>query len=197
MKTEELWKGQFGDEYLSRNLGKVVNNIAFFTNALAKTRSVTSLLEFGAGTGQNIAAIKSIKPWIECTAIEINETAAASIRGARIINASALDNNLVLPSADLVLTKGFLIHIPPEHLHIVYDRIVTSAKKYILLAEYYDPMPIDVEYRGEHGRMWKRDFAGELMDMYSSIKLVDYGFCYHRDPNWPQDDITWFLLEIM
>jgi spore coat polysaccharide biosynthesis protein SpsF len=25
--------------------------------------------------------------------------------------------------------------------------------------------------------------------------LVDYGFAYHRDPNFPQDDITWFLLE--
>jgi spore coat polysaccharide biosynthesis protein SpsF len=25
--------------------------------------------------------------------------------------------------------------------------------------------------------------------------LVDYGFAYHRDPAFPQDDITWFLLE--
>jgi spore coat polysaccharide biosynthesis protein SpsF len=24
---------------------------------------------------------------------------------------------------------------------------------------------------------------------------VDYGFAYRRDPNFPQDDITWFLLE--
>jgi hypothetical protein len=27
------------------------------------------------------------------------------------------------------------------------------------------------------------------------LKLIDYGFCYHRDPQEPLDDITWFLLE--
>ena len=27
------------------------------------------------------------------------------------------------------------------------------------------------------------------------IQLVDYGFAYHRDKSFPQDDISWFLLE--
>ena len=27
------------------------------------------------------------------------------------------------------------------------------------------------------------------------LRLVDYGFSYHRDRAFPQDDITWFLLE--
>jgi len=27
------------------------------------------------------------------------------------------------------------------------------------------------------------------------MQLVDYGFAYRRDPNFPQDDITWFLME--
>ena len=27
------------------------------------------------------------------------------------------------------------------------------------------------------------------------MQLLDYGFAYHRDPNFPQDDITWFLME--
>ncbi len=32
------------------------------------------------------------------------------------------------------------------------------------------------------------------MDTYG-LRLVDYGFVYRRDPNWPQDNINWFLLE--
>jgi hypothetical protein len=27
------------------------------------------------------------------------------------------------------------------------------------------------------------------------MHLCDYGFVYHRDPLFPQDDITWFLME--
>ena len=33
------------------------------------------------------------------------------------------------------------------------------------------------------------------MDRYPQMRLVDYGFVYRRDPNFPQDDITWFLME--
>ncbi len=33
------------------------------------------------------------------------------------------------------------------------------------------------------------------MDKYKDLKLVDYGFAYHRDMKSAQDDVTWFLLE--
>jgi hypothetical protein len=42
---------------------------------------------------------------------------------------------------------------------------------------------------------FKRDFAGEIMDRFPDLRLVDYGFVYHRDPQFPQDDFTWFLME--
>jgi len=28
-----------------------------------------------------------------------------------------------------------------------------------------------------------------------TLQLLDYGFVYHRDPNFSQDDTKWFLLE--
>jgi spore coat polysaccharide biosynthesis protein SpsF len=52
-----------------------------------------------------------------------------------------------------------------------------------------------INYRGHKDRLFKRDFAGELMDKYPDLKLVDYGFVWRRDNNFPQDDGTWFLLE--
>jgi len=50
-------------------------------------------------------------------------------------------------------------------------------------------------YRDHTDRLFKRDFTGEMLDMFSDLELVDYGFVYRRDPIFPQDDITWFLLE--
>jgi spore coat polysaccharide biosynthesis protein SpsF len=34
-----------------------------------------------------------------------------------------------------------------------------------------------------------------MLEKYPDLQLIDYGFCYKRDPAFPQDDATWFLLE--
>ena len=65
----------------------------------------------------------------------------------------------------------------------------------MLLCEYYNPSPATVTYRGHDNRLFKRDFCGEMHELYPDLALVDYGFAYHADPVFPQDDITWFLLE--
>jgi spore coat polysaccharide biosynthesis protein SpsF len=65
----------------------------------------------------------------------------------------------------------------------------------ILMGEYYNPSPTAIPYRGHADRLFKRDFAGELLDRFPDLRLIDYGFAYRRDPAFPQDDITWFLLE--
>jgi spore coat polysaccharide biosynthesis protein SpsF len=94
-----------------------------------------------------------------------------------------------------VLIKGVLIHINPAELPAVYDRLVASTGRYLLLAEYYNPTPVAIPYRGHAERLFKRDFCGELLDRHPGLRLADYGFAYRRDPKFPQDDITWFLLE--
>lgn len=96
---------------------------------------------------------------------------------------------------DLVLIKGVLIHINPDELAQVYDKLIAACGKYLLIAEYYNPVPVAVPYRGHADRLFKRDFAGEIMDHHPQMELIDYGFAYRRDPNFPQDDITWFLME--
>lgn len=96
---------------------------------------------------------------------------------------------------DLSLIKGVLIHINPDLLADVYQKLYDASAWYILIAEYYNPTPVTVKYRGHEGRLFKRDFAGEMLDKYPDLGLVDYGFVYHRDRAFPQDDCTWFLLE--
>ncbi|MGH3265470.1 MAG: pseudaminic acid biosynthesis-associated methylase, partial [Trebonia sp.] len=96
-----------------------------------------------------------------------------------------------------VLISGVLIHIAPDQLQRIYERLHMACGRYLLLAEYYNPSPVEVEYRGHSGRLFKRDFAGELMDRFADLRLRDYGFAYHRDPLFPADDVNWFLLERM
>ena len=55
--------------------------------------------------------------------------------------------------------------------------------------------PVEITYRGETGKLFKRDFAGEILDRFPDLALIDYGFAYRRDPNFPQDDLSWFLME--
>jgi hypothetical protein len=64
-----------------------------------------------------------------------------------------------------------------------------------MITEYYNPTPLAMDYRGHKDRLFKRDFCGEILDMYSDLELINYGFVYHRDPKYPVDDLNWFLIE--
>ncbi len=99
------------------------------------------------------------------------------------------------PRWDLSFTKGVLIHLPPEALPDIYDKLVAASSRYVMVCEYYNPTPVEVSYRGHEHALFKRDFAGEILDAHPELALVDYGFTYHRDPVHPLDDSTWFLME--
>lgn len=200
-KTEQevFWAGEFGDEYLKRNQGKhaIASNIALFSKILANVHSPKSIIEFGSNIGLNLEALSTLLPDVSLSAIEINQKAVESLQ--RMSNVSVHHSSILnyKPEStyDLVLIKGVLIHINPQELHNVYERLYQSSHRYICIAEYYNPSPVEISYRGHEGKLFKRDFAGELLDKYPDLKLVDYGFVYHRDINFPQDDANWFLLE--
>ena len=201
-KTEQeaFWAGAFGTEYIHRNQGDALlaSNLDFFAKALRAARDVHSCIEFGANIGMNLKALKLLHPSQDQFGIEINAEAAQQL--ATIIPAKHVYQTSILDfepaqTWNLVLIKGVLIHMNPEVLKQVYDKLVASTDRYLLVAEYYNPEPVAIPYRGHTDRLFKRDFAGEIMDRHPSMQLVDYGFAYRRDPNFSQDDITWFLME--
>ncbi|MDH3208977.1 MAG: hypothetical protein OEL91_01100, partial [Burkholderiaceae bacterium] len=91
--------------------------------------------------------------------------------------------------------KGVLIHINPNMLALTYNKLYEASQRWVLVCEYYNPTPTSIPYRGHTDRLFKRDFAGEMLDTFADLQLVDYGFAYRRDPAFPQDDIAWFLME--
>lgn len=199
-EQEEFWAGDFGSEYVKRNQGAnwIASNIALFSKALQKTSGVKSCIEFGSNIGLNLKALKILFPEQNQYAVEINSDAvnklATFLPKENIFHQSILNFDVDL-TVDLSLIKGVLIHIDPEYLPQVYEQLYRCSNKYIMLCEYYNPSPVTIRYRGHENKLFKRDFCGELLDKYPDLTLVDYGFAYHRDPNFPQDDATWFLLE--
>lgn len=197
---EEFWAGKFGVEYIDRNKSEqlLASNLNFFNKALTQTSKPTSFIEFGANIGMNLKALKLLFPGSTLKGIEINAEAAQILKET-IGNENVWHQSIFDFSSDekfdVSFIKGVLIHINPEMLPVVYEKLYNSSKKYILIGEYYNPSPVTINYRGHSDRLFKRDFAGEMLEKYPSLQLVDYGFSYKRDVNFPQDDITWFLLK--
>ena len=197
-EQEEFWAGEFGNEYIDRNHNDdlINSNVNLFRKIFSHTENVKSITEFGCNIGLNLAAIERLLPEVTLQGFEINQRAikiAPRITGAKVIEKSVLEDLGSLAKADITFTKTVLIHINPEHLAIVYDNLYKLSNRYILTAEYYNPAPVEVEYRGNKRRLFKRDFAGDLIHRFG-MKLINYGFVYKND-RFPQDDITWFLLE--
>ena len=197
-EQEQFWSGNFGNKYIDRNNeNKIIeSNKHLFLKIKKHLKKVKRLIEFGCNIGLNLKAINLISSKIELTGVDINKKAINQLnknKKIKSINSSIInfENN---NKYDFVLIKGVLIHINPKQLRSIYDKIYKISDKYIYIAEYYSPEPMKISYRGHSNKLFKRDFAGEMLDIYRDLRLVDYGFAYHKD-KFKQDDLNWFLLK--
>lgn len=168
-----------------------------FAKFLKSAPGVKSIMELGCNIGLNLQALNRINKAFELSAYEINPIAAGKAKELNVANVicDTIINKIKSERTfDLTFTSGVLIHIDPAHLHDVYQNLYDLSARYILINEYYNPTPVMVEYRGAKDKLFKRDFAGELIDKFN-LRLIDYGFLYRRDSYFPRDDSTWFLLE--
>ena len=197
---EEFWAGDFGTEYIGRNDSEelLASNLRFFSVALKQAVQISSCLELGANIGMNLKALKLLYPKIRLKGAEINPVAAtqlAELIGAENVFKGSMFDYPLVDKVELALIKTVLIHVNPEMLDTVYEKLYQSSSRYILVCEYYNTTPVTIAYRGHTDRLFKRDFAGEILEKYSDLTLLDYGFAYHRVPPYMNDDVTWFLLE--
>jgi spore coat polysaccharide biosynthesis protein SpsF len=199
-EQEIFWSGDFGESYIKRNKSDqfLRSNIQLFSKILDQTGPLTTLLELGANVGMNIHAIKHLSPKSHIDAVEINPIACQALMEANIcreVYNTSISNFETKSKYDLTFTKTVMIHLNEKDLQSAYKALYETSLKYILIAEYYNPNPVSIKYRGHKNKLFKRDFCSELMKLYANLSLVDYGFVYHNDPKFPLDDITWFLLK--
>jgi pseudaminic acid biosynthesis-associated methylase len=199
-EQEVFWQEEFGDNYTIRNNENTLlaNNIELFNKIFLNLNDISNVLELGCNRGNNLEAIHSINKNILLNGIDINKSAIEILNNKNICQNTEVGSIYNIPKEnkfDLVFTKGVLIHIPEDKLSDVLEIMYECSKKYILICEYYSKNRHEINYRNFSNKLWKDDFCGKIMQKYNNLEIVDYGFSYHKDPKFPLDDITWFLLK--
>ncbi len=197
----DAWKGEFGDDYLTRNRAteEAVDNVArAFTEIFAhmKDSPPASILEVGANIGINLRALTRLTD-AQLFAVEPNARAREQlvvdkvVPGDRAFDAMATKLPLDDGAADLVFTSGVLIHVPPENLETAYGEMHRVAARYVLSLEYFSQAPVSIPYRGHEGLLFKRDFGGMWLDLFPALEPVANGFFWRRTTGL--DDLNWWL----
>jgi pseudaminic acid biosynthesis-associated methylase len=194
------WQGDFGDLYIDRNAAdaKILEIRTEMWRRILKPldTSPTSILEVGANVGTNIQALAGLVD-AELHAVEPNEKARTILADAGVIPAdhvhAGIASDLPLPDGevDMAFTSGVLIHVNPDDLAASCAEIHRVSRRYIVCVEYFNPTPVEVEYRGHTGLLFKRDFGAFWMDQHPDLELIDYGFFWKRATGL--DDLTWWL----
>lgn len=191
-ETETWWAGPFGASYTDRNRVPFLNRVPFWHGIIAKT-GANSAFELGCNFGPNLLALRVIKPGITLRGIDVNEYAISQARNSGM-NAEKGTLDTVwygeFESYDLVFTAGCLIHVQPDALQATMQKLVSLSNRYVLAVEYHSDDEQEVEYRGNHGKLWARPYGKMYQDM--GLKLVSSEFL---DQDQAFDRCTAVLLE--
>ena len=195
-----FWRGQFGDSYAARNVADPENlarRKAMWQKILAPmSPPPRSILEVGANIGLNLKALGDLTS-ADLHAVEPNENARRTLAQSgvfpapQIYDATATALPLQDAAVDFVFTSGVLIHIAPEDLLASCREMHRVSAKYIACAEYFNPTPVEIEYRGHHGVLFKRDFGSFWLDNFPQMEMIDYGFLWKSATGL--DNLTWWL----
>lgn len=200
-KALSAWSGAFGDRYTERSgasAGVVRGRARVWAEVLSKMDGDMpgSAIEVGPNLGLNLLGIAAVSD-MELWAIEPNASARERLvedgvlPAQRVIEGFGHAIPLADKAVDLAFTAGVLIHVDPSLLEATMREVHRVAAKYVFCSEYFSPKPEAIPYRGEEGLLFKNDFGGLYLDMFSDLVLVDYGFFWKRTT--VMDNSTWWL----
>lgn len=189
MSEIAAWQGDFGNEYTERNVvSDMLGRTVLWRELLDYFNSrPTTILEIGAGCGDNLSAIlRAGHNRCDLAGVEPNRKARAALKRRDF---GAYDGTAQNPgrTADFVFTSGVLIHIPPDELMAAYQGIYDAAERYIVSIEYFAADPEEKLYRGR--KLWKRDFGAFWLDNFD-LKPLGCGFAWKRTTGL--DNLTWW-----
>lgn len=161
-------------------------------------QEISSFLECGSNIGRNINLLSVVLPQSEINVIELSPLALDIARNRFKVNESfqgSIKDSEFKSKFDLVFTSGVLIHVSPDDLLSSMEKIYEHSNKYVLIAEYFNRTPVEIEYRGQRDKLFKRDF-GKLFFENFKCNLLDVGFLWgHLYDPAGFDDLTYWLFE--
>ena len=193
-RLEQLWAGEFGNEYVDRNIDAYDRRGEFWLPLMDELQP-ESVLEIGCNVGGNLQWIsQKVKP-ARIVGVDVNAKALRLLEqrvpGIRPVHTPARELPVADRSVDFVFTMGVLIHQPEETLAKVMSEMVRVSKKYVFCGEYYDHETVEVHYRGHDGALFRRDY-GALFEEYFPTELVPLRQGY-LSPEQGWDRVTWWL----
>jgi len=195
-RLERLWAGDFGNEYVDRNIDAYGRRGEFWLPLMDELKP-ESVLEIGSNVGGNLQWIAQAVEPSRIMGVDVNAKALRLLEervpGVRAVHAPARDLPVADRSVDFVFTMGVLIHQPDETLEKVMSEMVRVSRRYVFCAEYFDTETVEVPYRGNRGALFRRDYGGRFMDLFGyELTLVREGYL-GPDDGWDRD--TWWLFE--
>jgi pseudaminic acid biosynthesis-associated methylase len=169
-----LWRSEFGRAYTERNDRDRPERVEAWRR-LIDGIAPRRVLEVGCNVGWNLTYLERLGV-TELYGVEPQPGAAARARSrrpdSRVMIATAFELPLADRSCDLVFTSGVLIHIAPDALGAALDEIHRVAGRWIAAIEYDAPVEQEIEYRGCHGALWKRDHGAAWRARHPGLRLV-------------------------
>jgi len=198
---EKFWREEIASSYLSSNdnfnteLG--VEAWDLMLKKLNKS-GLVSFLECGSNIGRNLNLLSVLLPESEMNVIEISPEALEIAKSRFEINQSfqgSIKDSEFEREFDLVFTCGVLIHVNPDDLLASMQKIYNHSNRFVLIVEYFNRTPVEIEYRGQREKLFKRDF-GKLFYENFDCDLLDVGFLWgHLYDTAGFDDMTYWLFK--
>ena len=195
-EQEKFWKGNFGNNYISRNkfrnqkefdnfyirrYGETKKNINLkFLKGINKNKPI---LEVGCNIGNQLKIFEDIG-FKKLIGIDINIKSLKKAKkniNLNIIESSGFDIPFKDNYFNLVFTNNVLIHIHPKNLDKIFDEIYRVSNKYIFGFEYFNDKLIEIKYRNYKNKLWKGDYANILLKKYKNLRLVKEKIYENKD----------------
>ena len=195
-ELEDLWSGDFGDAYVSRNHVHVDRRAAFWAGISERFPS-ERVLELGPAHGENLRHLLPGRRPEDLWGVDINQAALGALRdevpGANAVWGTVRELPFRDRWFDLTFTVCLLIHIPTATLPLAMAEIVRTSNRWIISGEYHADEPDDIGYRGQPGVLVKRNFGALYQELFPELILREEGFLTQEEHGF--DRVTYQVFE--
>ena len=177
-RLEELWQGDFGNQYVERNRSAGGDRGPFW-RGMVERLSPSTVLEVGCNVGANLQHLDASPEVTDLWGVDVNRESLAELH-ARLPQVSAgwaVARNLPFRDGwfDLVFTVAVLIHVPEDALPLAMGELVRCSRRHVLCIEYRAEDTVVVDYRGQHRAFFKRDYGAIIAGLFPELALVEEG----------------------
>lgn len=197
-KQEQIWKSDFGKDFIQRNTFNPEELDEFYTNliGISKTDIIqdffggikkdAKILEIGTSVGNQLIHLKKLG-FTNLYGIDFQQRSVDMLHkredSLNVIQADALDLPFKDDYFDLVFTNYVLIHIAPNLINQAIKEIIRVSNKFIFSLEYFSPTLEEIIYRNNSDLSWKTNFEQLFLDENPNLKVIkNKKYNYVKEP---------------